>query len=58
MDIARIVIILHLSVAAIFLLFGTYAGLSGNPMQFVALSSIAVMTGLLGRYAGRAAARR
>jgi hypothetical protein len=58
MNIARLVFGLHLSIAAIFLIFGVYAGLSGNPIQLVALSSIAVMTGVLGRYAGRAAARR
>jgi hypothetical protein len=58
MDTARIVVGLHLVVAAIFLLFGVYAGLSGNPIQLVAMSSIAVMIGLLGRYTGRAAARR
>lgn len=58
MEIARIVLGLHLSVAAIFLIFGVYVGLSGNLVQLVALSSMAVMIGLLGRYTGRAAARR
>jgi hypothetical protein len=58
MDTAKLVFRLHLFVGALFLLFGAFAGLSGNPVQFVALSSIALMIGLLGRYAGRAAARQ
>jgi hypothetical protein len=58
MDTARFVFGAHLFVGAIFVLFGVFAGINGNPVQFVILSSIAVMIGLLGRYAGRAAARR
>ncbi len=58
MDTARFVFGVHLFIGAIFVLFGVLAGLNGNAVQLVILSSIAVMIGLLGRYAGRAAARR
>jgi hypothetical protein len=58
MDTARLVFGLHLFIGALFLLFGVFAGLNGNTAQLIALSSMAVMIGLLGRYAGRAAARR
>jgi hypothetical protein len=58
MDVARLVFGLHLFIGALFLLFGIFAGLNGSPVQLITLSSIAVMMGVLGRYAGRAAARR
>ncbi len=58
MDTARIIFGAHLFIGAIFVLFGVFAGVNGNPIQFVILSGIAVMIGFLGQYAGRAAARR
>lgn len=58
MDIAKLIFGLHLFIGVLFLLFGVFAALNGSPVQLVVLSAIAVMLGVLGRYAGRAAARR
>lgn len=58
MNIARLVFGFHLFIGSFFLLFGVFAGLNGNPIQLVILSSIAIMIGILGRYTGRVAANR
>lgn len=58
MDIAKLVFGMHLFIGVLFVSFGVFAALNGNPVQLVVLSAIAVMLGVLGRYAGRAAARR
>jgi hypothetical protein len=58
MNMPRIVLGLHLAVAAILLAIAVLAGLDGNVIQFAILASMAGMVGMLGRSVGRIAARR
>lgn len=58
MNMQRLVFGAHLGVAAVMIAFGVVAAVSGQPIQLVVLTGMAVMIALLGRSAGRLAGRR